>query len=158
MAQNKLQNAIDVHGTFCRVLDRRNWKYTKNEEKLSIDFGARGDDLLMDFKVRVDAQMELVMLVSHMPFVVSEDKRLEVALAVSAVNNRLVDGCFDYDLMSGNIFFRMTSSYIGSSLSRDVFDYMISCACYTIDEYNDKLLLLTKGMTTLEQFLSDVKN
>ena len=52
----------------------------------------------------------------------------------------------------------MTSSYIGSSLSRDVFDYMISCACYTIDEYNDKLLLLAKGMTTLEQFLSDVKN
>ena len=157
MAQNKLQNAIDVYGTFCRVLDKHNWNYQKNEEKLSIDFGARGDDLLMDFKVRVDAQRELVMLVSHMPFVVAEDKRLELAVAISAINNLLVDGCFDYDLMSGNIFFRMTCSYIGSSLSRDVFDYMLFCACDTIDNYNDKLLLIAKGMTTLEQFLLDIK-
>ena len=34
MAQNKLQNAIDAYGTFCRVLDKHNWNYQKNEEKL----------------------------------------------------------------------------------------------------------------------------
>ncbi|MBR6742530.1 MAG: hypothetical protein IKM09_03700, partial [Clostridia bacterium] len=98
------------------------------------------------------------MLISHMPFVIHEDKRLDVAIAVTALNNRLVDGCFDYDIKSGHMFFRMTNSFIDSRLDEEVFAYMLFCACKTIDDYNDKFLMLDKGMLSLEQFLSSLDN
>ena len=86
-------------------------------------------------------------------FNVPEEKRLDMALAVSIVNNRLVDGSFDYDVMRGALLFRMTTSFIESTLSETAFEYMLFCSCGTIDEYNDKFLMLCKGLMPVEKFL-----
>ena len=93
-------------------------------------------------------------MLSKLPFVIQEDKRIDVALAVSMVNNQLVDGSFDYDITSGKLLYRMTNSFIESKLSKEVFDYMLFVAFHTIDEYNDKFLMLAKGYISVEQFLS----
>lgn len=156
--QKNLEQAKATFATLCNTLDKNDWRYKKDEEKLSIDCGAQGDDLPMDISVEVDVDRMLVMLLSHLPFVVQEDKRLDVAIAVSAVNYALVDGCFDYDVASGHMFFRMTNSFIESKISEDVFAYMLFCSCQTIDEYNDKFLMLAKGMLSIEQFLSLLAN
>jgi hypothetical protein len=34
--------------------------------------------------------------------------------------------------------------------------YLIGVTCVTVDEYNDKLLMLNKGMWTLEEFLGKI--
>ena len=154
--KNNLEQAQATFATLCRALDNREWNYRKNEETLTIECGAQGDDLPMEFNIKVDASRTLVLLFSHLPFVIQEDKRLDVAIAVSAINNVLVDGCFDYNISDGNIFFRMTNSFIDSKLGEEVFAYMVFCACHTIDEYNDKLLMLAKGMLSIEQFLSSL--
>lgn len=153
-----LEQAKAVFAALCHALDRHEWRYKKDEGKLSIKCGAQGDDLPMDITVEVDADRMLVMLISHMPFVIQEDKRIEAAVAVSAVNNALADGCFDYDVTSGDIFFRMTNSFIDSLLGEDVFSYMLFCSCKTIDEFNDKFLMLGKGLLSVEQFLSTLAN
>lgn len=159
MAELKnLEQAKTVFATVCQALDKHEWRYKKDEEKLSIECGAQGDDLPMEITIRVDAERRLVMLLSHMPFVIQEDKRLDVAIAVSAINNLLVDGCFDYDVTTGHMFFRMTNSFIESEPSAEVFSYMLFCACHTIDEYNDKFLMLAKDMLSMEQFLSAIEN
>ncbi len=159
MAELKnLEQAKTVFATVCQALDKHEWRYKKDEEKLSIECGAQGDDLPMEITIRVDAERRLVMLLSHMPFVIQEDKRLDVAIAVSAINNLLVDGCFDYDVTTGHMFFRMTNSFIESETSAEVFSYMLFCACHTIDEYNDKFLMLAKDMLSMEQFLSAIEN
>ena len=159
MADHKnLEQAKSVFGTLCRALDKHEWHYKKDEDKLSIECGARGEDLPMEITFKIDADRMLAMLISHMPFVIHEDKRLDVAIAVTALNNRLVDGCFDYDIKSGHMFFRMTNSFIDSRLDEEVFAYMLFCACKTIDDYNDKFLMLDKGMVSLEQFLSSLDN
>ncbi len=150
--------ANEIFATLCQSLDNHNWHYDKDEQGLSIECGAQGDDLPMKISIKVDTKRNLVLLLSHMPFVIQEDKRLDVAIAVSAINNRLVDGCFDYDVASGHIFFRMTNSYIESKIGEDVFTYMLFCSCQTIDEYNDKFLMLSKGMVSIEQFLSSSSN
>ena len=98
----------------------------------------------------------VVLLISHLPFVVQEDRRLDMAVAISAINNHLVDGCFDYNLVNGHIFFRMTNSILESKLSEDVFTYLLLCSCKTIDDFNEKLMMLARGMVTLEQFLSNI--
>lgn len=140
--------------TLCQALDKHEWHYEKEEEKLTLECGAQGEDLPMKITVKVDADRMLIILLSHLPFVIQEDKRLDVAIAVSAVNNALFDGCFDYDVTSGHVFFRMTNSFLESTISEAVFSYMLFYSCRTIDEYNDKFLMLAKGMISIEQFLS----
>lgn len=159
MAELKeLEQAKAAFAALCNALDKHEWHYKKDEENMSIECGAQGDDLPMEITVKVDADRMLIILLSHMPFVIQEDKRLNVAIAVSAINNMLVDGCFDYDVSSGHIFFRMTNSFLESKISEEVFSYMLFCSCQIIDEYNDKLLMLAKGMISVEQFLSAFEN
>lgn len=153
MADAKMIQAKQVYQTLCKALDDNDWHYKKDDEKLKVECGARGDDLPMDLTIHVDADRQLIMLISHLPFVIAEDKRLDVAVAVSYINNMLVDGCFDYDVTSGHLFFRMTNSFIESQIHAAVCMYLIYCACQTIDEYNDKLLMVGKGMLSIEQFI-----
>lgn len=155
---NNVAQAKAVFDTLCQALEHHEWHYEKDEEKLSIECGAQGEDLPMKLTIKVDAERMLIMVLSHMPFVIQEDKRLEVAIAVSAINNALVDGCFDYDVASGHMFFRMTNSFLESTVSEEVFSYLLFCSCQTIDEYNDKFLMLAKGMLSIEQFLASIVN
>lgn len=149
----KLIKAQNIYKTLCGALDHHEWHYEKNDEDLVIRCGAQGDDLPMDIKITVSADRQIVLLISHLPYVISEDKRLDLAIAVSIVNNRLVDGCFDYDVKSGHMFFRMTNSFLERTLGEDVFSYMLFCSVQTIDSYNDKFLMLAKDMMSLEQFM-----
>lgn len=156
MAEEKdLQQAKKVYETLCNNLDSYEWHYEKNEDKLTIECSAQGDDLPMKITVRVDAERCLILLLSHLPFVIPEDKRLDLAVAVSIVNNKLVDGSFDYDVKSGHMFFRMTNSFLESEIGDEAFSYMIFCSCKTIDEYNDKFFMIGKNMMSLEQFISN---
>ena len=159
MAELKnLEQAKAAFATVCRMLDKEQWNYNRDDEKLSIKCGARGEDLPMDLEIKVDVERMLIMVLSPMPYVIQDDKRLDVAIAISAINNILLNGCFDYDVATGHVFFRMTNSIIGCKLGEEAMHYLLYCACQTIDEYNDKLLMLAKGILSLEKFLEDVMN
>ncbi len=154
--QKNLAQAQSVFRTLCSAFETNEWNYKKDEEKLEIECGAQGDDLPMELTIKVDAERMLVMFISHLPFVIQEDKRLDAAIAVSAINNLLVDGCFDYDVKSGHMFFRMTNSFMDSIIGEKVFSYMLLVSCKIIDEYNDKFLMISKGIISIEQFLTSL--
>ena len=154
MDEMKLRQAKVAFATLCKALDNIEWRYTKDEENLSIDCGAQGEDLPIEIVVKVDAKRLVVSLYSRLPCVVQEDKRVDVAIAICAINDALVDGCFDYDITTGRIFFRMTNSFMESVMSEEVFSYMLFCSCSTVDAYNDKLLMLAKDMLPLDKFLA----
>lgn len=154
MSEEKLDQARKNYLTLCSALDDHDWHYKKDDSKLKIECGAQGDDLPMDISIRIDSDRQLIVLLSHLPFVVSEDKRLDIAVATSVINYKLVDGSFDFDIEDGHMFFRMTSSYRESKLAKEVFFYMLMCSCQTIDVYNDKLLMLAKNMLSLEDFIN----
>ena len=153
MADNKMELAQQVYQTLCGALNSREWKYGKDEEKLLVHFGVNGDDLPMDFIIIVDAERQLVRLMSPLNFKISEEKRMEGAIATCAVTFGLADGCFDYDLSNGRIVFRMATTYRGSQIGEDLFHYMISCACAMVDAYNDKFLALDKGLISVSDFI-----
>ena len=153
MADEKLERAQKVYETLCATLDKHEWHYQKNEERLSIECGAQGEDLPMEITIRVDTERQLIMLLSHLPFIISEVKRLDVAIATSIANNGLVDGSFDFDITDGHMFFRMTSSFIESDIGSELFTYMLMVSCHTIDKYNDRFLMLGKGMMSIEDFM-----
>lgn len=155
MADSMREHSVKTFQTLCNMLDNNDWHYQKHEDDLVITCGAQGDDLPMEIIIRIDVGRQIVLLLSEIPFTVEVDKRMETAVAVSIVNNRLVDGCFDFDISSGDLFFRMTSSFVASEISEDVFKYMLYCSCIAIDEYNDKFLMLSKGMISIESFMKD---
>lgn len=155
MADEKRARAQRVFRGLCDNLDARKWNYRKDEDRLRIECSAHGDDLPIDLSVRVDADRQLLMLLSTLPFNVPEDKRLDLAIAISHVNDRLVDGSFDYNISDGHILFRMTSSFIDSEIGSDLFTYLVGCSCQTIDAFNDKLMKLSLDLMSVEEFVSN---
>ncbi len=146
--------AQQTYETICGCLDSIGYRYSRDPENLAVYCDVQGDDLPVGLSLRADPERGLVMLLSKMPFAIGEDKRLDAAIAVSAVNDRLVAGCFDYDLMSGELYFRMSSSFIDCRLSENVIGYMLYLGCQIADAYNDQFLMLSKGLMSLEQFLN----
>ena len=154
MADKKeLEQAREAFDTLCEMLDGNDWHYDKEEDDFTIMCGARGDDLPMPIKIQVDAERQIVSLLSLLPFDVPEDKRVEIALAVSAVNYALVDGSFDYNFADGTLLFRMTSSYRESKVGKTMFEYMLYLSCGTIDDYNDKFEKIINGEMTLNELV-----
>ena len=150
------EKALEVYSKICAMFDANGLSYKKLEEDLTILCGGRGDDLPMDFVIQVRPRNDTVAIFSELPFAVEEDKRLDMAVAVCAVNYLLVDGCFDFDISDGQLLFRMNNSYMDCDLDMEVFDYMFHCAVITVDKYNDKFLMLAKGYMKIEAFLTEL--
>ena len=142
-----------MYDVLCRMMDNKGWHYEKEEEDLIVKSGVKGNDFPIEFIIRVNPRNELVSFFSKLPFNVEEDKRIDVALAICAVNYWLADGSFDYDLSDGSILFRLTSSYKESTLGEALFEYMVIVSAATVDNYNDKFFMMSKGMMTYQQFI-----
>ena len=151
------QQAQATFRALCDAMDAMDWKY-KKEDGLRISAGARGDDLPIDLNIRVDEKLSLIKLLSILDFTVPEDKRVDMAIAVTAANYGMVHGSFDYDILEGRVFFRMVTPYADMELDEEVFRYLLFCAAATVDNYNDKFLMVAKGMHSIEDFLKAENN
>ena len=149
----KMMYAKEAFDTLCRSLDNIGWKYRKMEDELKISFGVGGDDIPMSFLIIIDAERQLVRILSLLPFQMKEDKIVDGAVATCVINYLLADGSFDFDVESGHILFRMTSSFRESLLGEELFKYMVSIACLTIDKYNDQLSDINEGKMTIAEFI-----
>ena len=148
-----MKKARQVYESFHGMLDSKRWRYDKNDEEMTITTGVKGDDLPIDLFVSIRPRQEIVHLRSVFPFHVPQGKRVDCAIAVAVANYGLCDGSFDYDVNDGEISFRLTSSYRESTLGNDLFEYMLMVSAGTVDDYNDRLLKLSKGEITLQQFI-----
>ena len=156
MDVEKLEKAQGVFNRLCAVLDSKNCTYRKNEEKLEINIGVQGDDLPMEVDLSVGVENQRIMILSHMPFIVPEDKRLDMAIAVSVVNNVLVEGSFDLDITDGHMFFRVTNSFIDSEISGELLFFLLSLSFSVIDDYNDKFFAIAKNLLSVDDFIKSV--
>lgn len=152
--EKKMELAKQVYQTLCDAIERREWNFGKDEEKLLVHFGVSGDDIPMQFILIVDAERQLIRLMSPMPFKMSESKRMEGAIATCAASFGMADGSFDYDLSDGTIVFRMTASFRESLIGEGLFMYLISCSYVMVDKYNDQFLALDKGVMSITDFIA----
>lgn len=155
--EHEMNQAEIAFDTLCEMLDNNGWTYTKDSENLAVYSGATGDDLPIDIRIVIDPDKQLISLFSELTFIVPEDDRIALAAAICAANYTMVDGCFDYNVFTGKIIFRMTSSIRNSIISKDLFEYMLYVSCATVDNYNDKLFMLTKHAISLEDFINVTK-
>lgn len=151
--EKKMALAKQVYRTLCEAIENREWSFKKEEDKLLVYFGVNDDDIPMQFIIIVDAERQLIRLMSPLPFKMSEDKRLDGAIAACAASFGMADGSFDYDLSDGSIVFRMTASFRESIIGEGLFQYMISCSCAMVEKYNDQFLALDKGTISIADFI-----
>lgn len=150
--------AQETYKSLLKAIELNGWVCAKNDEKLSIAFGVNGDDLHMDFLVGIDAQRQLVRLMSKLPFKVPMDKLMDLSIATNAANYSMNDGNFDLDIAGGNVYFRMTTSYRSSIISPNALVYMVNCATWSVDKFNDKLLMVINGKMSTSEFIDFCKN
>ena len=153
MEEKNIALANEVYKTLCDALERRGWAFEKDEEKLLVHFGVSGEDLPMQFLITLDVSRQLICLISPLPFKMSEEKRVEGAIAVCTANFGMADGRFDYDLTDGTILFRVNASFKESVIGEGLMQYLISCACVTVDKYNEKFLAIDKGALSITDFI-----
>ena len=151
MDEKMLKQAQTVFNTMCKAFDSNGWKYEKDDEKLQISCGAQGNDLTIDVNMKVNVPLQIISFYSYMPFEVPQDRRVEVALAVTMINYVLVDGSFDYDFVEGTLLFRMTSGFTSSLIGQELVEYMLYISCRTVDDYNDKLEKIANGKMSLQE-------
>ncbi len=148
--EKQIRQAQAVYDALCDMLTEDDWNFKRYDDDFTITCVASGDDLPVELRIQVDPERLIVTLLSHLPYTIAEDSRVKLAVAVSAVNYMLVDGNFDYNILNGTIIFRMTSSYRDSLIGKDVFGYMVYVACQTVDRYNDRFLMISKNMMSLD--------
>lgn len=153
MEDENLKQAKAAYKTLCEMLDGDDWHYEADPEGLTITCSARGEDLSMRLKVCIDPKRLIIALYSPMPFAIPLERRKAAAIAVCTANHGIVDGNFDYDFTDGMICFRMTACYRDSIISKDLFEYMMYVSCMTIDEYNDKFLMVAKSNMSTQEIL-----
>ena len=152
--EKKMELAKQVYQTLCEAIERREWNFGKDEEKLLVHFDVSGGEIPMHFNLIVDAERQLIRVMSPLPFKMSESKRMEGAIATCAASFGMADGSFDYDLSDGTIVFRMTASFRESLIGEGLFQYLISCSCAMVDKYNDQFLALDKGIMSITDFIA----
>lgn len=151
--EQELKQASNLFKTLCDYLDENGWKYDKSDDSLGITLITRGEDLPIPVLVRINPELMVLSVYATMPFSVPEDMRVPMVVAVTAATHCMVDGGFDYDVTTGQIFFRITSTYRESIIGKKLIEYMLGCACVMTDEFNDKFLLMIQEKKSAGEML-----
>lgn len=125
----------------------------KNKDRLAVNCVLQGDDLLVAVNAVVNEREMIVLALSPLPFTVPIERRDVIAATVSEINAYLLDGHFDFDFHTGNISFRIFMSFANSIIDKQAFEYLIAAIFDAVDEYNDKLLFISKSETSIDDAL-----
>ena len=108
----------------------------------------------MEVTVRVDHERRAALLLSLVPFVIEEDKHIDVSIEASVIAKILL---MDALIITFYHIICFLARQIASSKKwrRYIFVYLLS-SYHVIDKYNDKFMLLVRGPITVEQFLKKV--
>ena len=155
---DKKKRATEVFQLLCLALDNRNWKYNKNANDLNVSFNIVGDDLPMRMRIYVETDRELVSCYTGQDFTVPEDKVPAFCMGVCAINNHLVDGSFDFDVLKRTVTYRLTVSYHDAVVGTELFEYMIDCSSATVDDVNQAMKKFAEGTIDYDSFIQKMLN
>lgn len=147
--------AKEAYKNLLKSLDEIGWKYERNDDIYAVKYSVKSDDFPMTFIMYVEPESHLYMIASELPIKVDEGKRADMAIAICRANYRLADGWFEFDIGTGKIHFKIATSYSDSLISAAVIKYLLNISGSTVDKYNDKLIMIAKGMYKLDDFLKE---
>ncbi len=157
MEDEQIRTEITAKNTevLLSMLENRKLKYTVEEQteaRTHIRIHFTGEDMPMTLHIILRTDRQIVSVLSVMPFRISAEHLNDAAIAVTAANHGLIDGSFDLNMQTGEIRFRLTSCFIGTVLSEELYAYLMYVSAETIDRYNDRFRDLNDGSLDLEGF------
>ncbi len=147
--------AAQIYDLLLQTLDDIGYHYQRNDEERQVHFEVHGDGLPMELTITVDGERDLIRLLSFLPFKVPENRLQDMALGVCRINDVLINGNFDLSAERGRLSFRMVQCYRDSLIDMEVLKYMVFVSLNTIDEYSEKLFLLSRRHITLDELEDD---
>lgn len=147
--------AAQIYDLLLQTLDDIGYHYQRNDEERQVHFEVHGDGLPMELTITVDGERDLIRLLSFLPFKVPENRLQDMALGVCRINDVLINGNFDLSAERGRMSFRMVQCYRDSLIDMEVLKYMVFVSLNTIDEYSEKLFLLSRRHITLDELEDD---
>ena len=140
--------------TLCSAMERNDIHYERDDDNLCVKCSVSGEDIQINFAFVINPSKMLITLYSPIPVKVRKEKSADIAIAVCMINTSLTDGGFCFDTSDGSVFFKMTSSFCDTNVTEELFEYMLSVAADTIDDYFRKI----KHIALSEQPYSDSEN
>ena len=127
--------AARSYAALCRTLERNDITFAGDDRRLCVRCKVSGRDIEQNYIFNIDPSKMLITLYSTVPVRVGQENLGDMALALCMINNTISDGSFCIDIGEGILYFKMTVSFYESTVSDTVFEYMLSTAADTIDEY-----------------------
>lgn len=129
-----------------------NFSNEELDDRFIIHFTMNSDGFPMRYFIYINPSNEVITIRSPQSIKFSEDKCVLGCQAVNMVNGRIINGRYELDVKDGRTSFAMDTLYSGGEISNDSFGLLLRLALKTNDKYAMLLMMLGKGMCTLEQF------
>ena len=136
------------------ALDKREWEYHAVDEDLVIVSDYTGEDFPIQFIFRVDEERQCLTFHTSEFATFEQKDYLDATLAICVANRGMVFGHFDFNMTKGTISYTMSNSFVDSELGEAFFLAMLATAVSTVDRYNDRFIMLSKGLIDFKQFVS----
>lgn len=153
--EKQIKAAKAVYDTVIRHMDTVGLKYDEIDmpnDAYMVKLGFKGNDLPMELFVIVDADKELIIVKSPEFTTFSAENISTAAMAICAINDSILDGSYALDIDTGSVMWTVTSCFRGSLVGEETIHYLIGVSAQTVDEYNDKLMMLNMGVLDLDGF------
>ena len=147
-----MTDGLKIFNLFCEILDAIGDEYKKNEENLTITTVNCDEDLPVAVKITVDEENELVKLRAFFPARFCKKNLTLGALAVCFANDKNIDGCFEYNISTGKIYFRCVNSYKNCKISWGLLEGMLRHAQEAVRDNNDDFAKLDSGELSPEEY------
>lgn len=148
-----MSKAQQVYQSVLTHLQKTKFRFEPIESSMMIHVEVNTEDLPIHAFIRILEDKDVLQIICPQGSKVPEDKRIETAVAVAVANYGMINGGFDLDMSDGSLHFRLTHSYQAALPDDDQLHYLIGCALTTMNQYNDRFFMLSKGMMDLEKFI-----
>lgn len=148
--------AEKVFNTVVKHLDNMEFVYEQLEapgDDYMLRLEIKGEDLPIVIFIVVDADRGIIMVKSPEFATFPPDKLDIAAKAVCAINYVIADGSYALSLEDGSIMWTITSCFRGSLVGEETIAYLMGASLFTLDHYNDRLLMLKMGALDLDTFV-----
>ena len=153
--EENMDRATQIYNEISTDLESAGLKLIREEEKFILRCYTNVKNVPVSFVLYVSGQQEMVTFFSALPLQISEDKCVDMALAVCKLNRTLTLGRFDYNISGGTIEYTHWVSYRDCYFDDKFFAHIVLIALSNISSHFDDLYQLNKGYIDLDEFLEN---
>ena len=153
MSDEMLMKAKKIYADMLDMFNAEGLDFYQYDDDFTVKIGIRGDDMSFEFLMFLTPEKELIRFMTILPFRVPKESLIDVAIAINVANFGLINGAFEYNIDADEIRFKFVQSYSGVDDCSELLRYVLYTAISTVNAYNSKLLAISKGYITINDFI-----